>query len=96
MARITIIPSDNAVYVDGVVHADLDLSAAGIPSGIHALQWYDTRGWIEYAAPDVFSAKPANEDITALPSWADAAKAVFDAWTPPPEPEPTPEEPLTP
>lgn len=90
--RLTIVPDDSAVYVDGETRPTaLDLSGVGIPADVHALQWYTTRGWIEYKEVDPFTPKPANQDITELPSWANAAKAVFDAWTPPLPPEPAPE-----
>lgn len=80
--RLTIIPSDNAVYVDGVAH-ELDVTTAGIPTDVHALQWYDTRGWIEFTDVDPFTPKPANQEISELPQWANACVTVWNAWTPP-------------
>ena len=96
MARITIIPSDSFVAVDGVSRpAALDLSGCGIPADVHALQWYDTRGWVEFNDDnDPFTPKVPNQDITELPVWANACVAVHNAWTPPPAPEPTPEAPV--
>lgn len=96
--RLTIIPSDSFVAVDGDgSHQPLDLSTCGIPSDVHALQWYENRGWIEFSDDnDPFTPKPANQDITELPAWANACIAVWNAWTPPappPEPEPTSETP---
>lgn len=82
--RLTIIPSDGAVYEDGLSYSDLIWE--GTPADVHALQWFDTQGWIEYEGSKV------NEAITALPQWALNA---MDAWTvantPIPEPadEPT-------
>jgi hypothetical protein len=77
--KVTIINPDSAVYVDGVSFSDLDLSACAIPENIHALQWYDTFGEIEFVT--VFSngaiEKPANQVITELPEWS--VKAV-EAW----------------
>ena len=70
--KLTIIPIDNAVYKDEIVYSGLDLSSCGIPDGVHALQWHEDSGWIEYESPLV-----PNEDITALPSWADACVAVW-------------------
>ena len=97
--KLTIIPSDNAVYVDGVMKASeplpLDLTQCGIPSNVHALQWKDTNGWIEFEDnPD--GTKPANESITVLPDWANACVVVWNEWTPyvPPTP-PTSEQPTT-
>lgn len=94
--RFTIIPSDSFVAVDGdTSHQPLDLSGCGIPADVHALQWYDTRGWVEFSDDnDPFTPKPPNQDITELPEWANACVAVFNAWTPP-EP-PVPEEPEAP
>ena len=50
--KLTIIVEDNAVYVDGVMKAyaplPLDLTQCGIPSNVHALQWKETAGWIEF------------------------------------------------
>jgi hypothetical protein len=83
--RLTIIPSDKTVYVDGVVKAyaplPLDLTQCGIPSNVHALQWYETEGDIEFNNnPD--GTKPQNQPITELPSWANACVEVWNAWTP--------------
>jgi hypothetical protein len=83
--KLTIIPSDNAVYVDGLMKAyaplPLDLSQCGIPSDVHALQWKDTAGWIEFNDnPD--GTKPQNQPITELPAWANACVDVWNAWTP--------------
>jgi hypothetical protein len=81
--RLTIIRADGAVYKDSVSYAGLDLSA--IPTNIHALQWYETEGEIEFINnPD--RTKPQNELISELPAWAttaiskwDEAKAAYDA-----------------
>jgi hypothetical protein len=46
--RLTIIPSDKYIAVDsdGILKIQQDLS--WIPSNVHALQWYDTWGEVEY------------------------------------------------
>ena len=77
--RLTIIPEDGAVYVDGVSYSHLDLSF--IPSDIHALQWYDTYGELEFKRSfiDGQIVRPANEILTELPAWANTAKTVWDA-----------------
>jgi hypothetical protein len=62
--RLTIIPSDGAVYKDGYSFSGLDLSS--VPANVHALQWYETEGEIEFSGKP----KPQNETITELPSWA--------------------------
>jgi hypothetical protein len=46
--RLTIIPSDKAVYKDGLCYSNLDLSTCGIPDDIHALQWNEISGWLEF------------------------------------------------
>jgi hypothetical protein len=73
--KITIIPSDGAVYKDNASYTRLNLT--DIPSNIHALQWKDTAGWIEFTDnPD--GTKPQNELITSLPSWAITACTKWD------------------
>ena len=68
--KLTIVPSDNAVCVDGA--GTLHLSWEGTPTNIHAVQWENESGWIEY------NDGTPNEDITVLPVWTDNAVA---AWT---------------
>jgi len=48
--RLTIIPADNRVYIDQVSYGDIDLSWIPEIDGkiVHALQWYDTKGEIEF------------------------------------------------
>lgn len=86
--KLTIIPSDGAVYEDGLCYSPL--TWAGTPQGIHALQWLDTQGWIEFTDPAI-----PNETITSLPAWADNAMAswqvAYDEAHKPPTP-PTAEE----
>lgn len=81
--KLTIIPSDGAVYENDVVYSNLTWE--GTPVDVHALQ-FDTDlsyGWLEY----VDNIKP-NEDIFELPQWAlNAETAWTEANTPkPPEP----------
>jgi hypothetical protein len=61
--RVTIVADDNAVYVGGQALA-VDLT--GLDPEIHAVQWYDTWGDIEYRydAPNNF--KKPNERITDI------------------------------
>ena len=68
--KLTIIKNDGAVYKDSVHYADLSLPT--IPSDVHALQWNDSVGHIEF----VDNVK-VNEAITELPSWANDA---LTAW----------------
>lgn len=67
--KLTIIVPDSSVYVDGVAYSDLSL--IGIPANVRALQWQDTAGHIE------FNDGTPNEDITALPFWAEDA---YNVW----------------
>ena len=83
--KLTIIPSDGAVYENGVSY--IGLSWGGTPANVHALQWDTDAGWIE------FNDGTPNEDIDVLPQWALNAEAAWDAAAnPPPPPAPTPEE----
>lgn len=73
--KLVIIPIDGAVYVDGNAYLKLDLSM--IPDDVHALQWKDNKGWIEFKDNDE-GIKPQNKSITSLPFWALEAKAKWD------------------
>jgi hypothetical protein len=75
--KLTIIPIDNAVYIDGLPYINLDLTQSGIPSNIHALQWKDTSGWLEFNN-NLDGTKPQNESITSLPEWANIAITKWD------------------
>jgi hypothetical protein len=76
--RLSIIPSDQAVYVDGASQLGLDLSF--IPSNIHALQWYETHGELEFVKEMVDGqfVYSNNQPINELPDWANQAKVKFD------------------
>ncbi|SRR6266581_7723315 len=43
--RVTIIPEENQVYVEGKVET---VDCSSVDQEIHAIQWYDGRGEIEY------------------------------------------------
>ena len=76
--RLTIIPSDGLVGINNQFFSDLDLSTCAIPANIHALQWYENNGEIEFIDnPD--RTKPMNELIGELPIWALSAKTIWDA-----------------
>jgi hypothetical protein len=78
--KLTIIPVDGAVGKDHVFYNNLDLSSCSIPNDIHALQWQDTAGWIEYKSPLV-----ENLNITELPVWVNCCMNKWtEANTPPP------------
>jgi len=86
--RVTIIPSDGFVSVDGVGYGALDLST--IDSSVHAVQWYGEEGEVEVCNP-VTRRMVENRTITSLSEFQSA----LDAWnaantaalTPPVEPE---------
>lgn len=60
--RVTILPRDGLVAIDGISFEKLDLSF--IPSEVHALQWYETFGEIEYK--DERGCMVRNEEISSL------------------------------
>jgi hypothetical protein len=78
--NLTIIPIDGAVYVDGYSYSGLDLAAA--PTDVHALQWKETKGWVEFKDNDD-GTKPQNQIITELPQWALDCVQVWQNYTPP-------------
>ena len=82
--KLTIIPSDGAVYENGVCYSGLTWE--GTPANVHALQWVDVAGWIEYK-------DQPSESIDALPEWALNAEAAWtEANTPKPPVPPTEEQ----
>jgi len=85
--KLTIVPVDGSVGENGKFYNDLDLSSCNIPGNVHALQWQDTAGWIEFNEPI------PNEEITVLPSWANCCMTKWtDANTPVPPSPPTAEQ----
>lgn len=75
--KLTIIREDGAVYKDGVVYLNLDLS--DIPVEVHALQFNNAsnKGWIEFTQDD-FGSKSQNKLIEELPVWAISASQKWD------------------
>jgi hypothetical protein len=73
MMRLTIVPVDGAVSVDGKGFGGLDLSF--MEASVHAVQWYETHGEIERKDP-ITGRMVANEVITSI----DAFQPVLDAW----------------
>jgi hypothetical protein len=74
--KLTIIVEDKAVYVDGVMRV-IDVRDCGINGGVHALQWEDNAGWIEYAVTKDGS-KPENKPIIQLPKWSNNCVAEWN------------------
>jgi hypothetical protein len=68
--KLTIIRNDGAVYKDNMSYANLSLPT--VPSDVHALQWNNDKGHIEF-----LDNVRINETITELPSWANDA---LTAW----------------
>ena len=83
--KLTIIPVDGSVGEDGKFYNDLNLSSCAIPADIHALQWQDTAGWIEYNSPLV-----ENQPITELPAWANCCMTKWTEANTPVPPIPVP------
>ena len=74
--RLVII-KDGTVGVSGQSIEGLDLSQCGLPKNFWALQWEEHKensGHIEYDSPLI-----DNTQITALPAWANACIAVWQA-----------------
>lgn len=69
--RVTIVPFDSVVIVDGVAKWPLDLS---FMADIHAVQWYDT--WGEVERMDV-EGRHSNERIESIAPYQQA----LDLWT---------------
>lgn len=85
--RLTIIPAGGSVGEDEKFYNGLDLSSCAIPADVHALQWQDTAGWIEFKDP------VPNQPITELPAWANCCMAKWaEANTPVPPQPPTAEQ----
>jgi hypothetical protein len=82
---LTIIPVDGNVKKDEVGYIKLDLSSCAIPSNVRALQWQETKGWLEFWDKQ-------NEDITSLPSWVDCCLTKWDEANNPPPYVPTSED----
>lgn len=69
--RLTIIKDDSTVIIGGVYY-EIDVSA--LPSGFHALQWYETWGEIEWK--DERGRMVRNEEISSMNDY----QWVIDAW----------------
>jgi hypothetical protein len=71
MSRITIIPIDKIAIIDGVAKQPLDYV---IDPTIHAIQWYDTWGEIEYISTR--EGKRQNEQFDDISQFQN----VIDSW----------------
>jgi len=70
--RVSIIPSDTVVCIDGECRFGIDMST--VPPDIHAVQWYDTYGEVESIDP--LTGRSKNTKIYSL----DEYSAVIDQW----------------
>jgi hypothetical protein len=68
--KLTIIVTDKTVYKDGKFYSNL--AWLGTPENVHALQWNNGEGWVEYldGTPHLV--------VTELPEWADNAVASWN------------------
>lgn len=72
--RLTIIRSDNMVYIDGKA---LKVDCSSLDSSIHAVQWNGQSGIIEFVDPDPFDGEaPAPAPITDITQF----QSLIDAW----------------
>jgi hypothetical protein len=62
--RLTIVPDDHLVIIDGV-STQIDMSGIIDPS-IHAVQWYNTKGQIEYITDPSTGDKQPNDFINSI------------------------------
>jgi hypothetical protein len=64
--KVTIIPMDGLVSIDGVGFGSIDLS--GVNPSVHAVQWYDTYGVVEFKEffLDGEITKPQNQLIASF------------------------------
>ena len=82
--KLTIIPADGSVGEDGKFYLKLNLISCNIPDNVHALQWDESAGWIEFKDPI------PNEEITALPAWANCCMTKWAEANNQPIPDPVP------
>lgn len=61
--RVTIIPSDGVVSIDGESYSGIDLSF--IDASVHAVQWYEDSGEVEIKNPAT-GKMVENKQITSL------------------------------
>ena len=72
--RLTIIRSDNMVYVDG---EPLTVDCSSLDPSIHAIQWNDTKGVIEFVDEDpIDNQAPAPQTITDITPY----QPLIDGW----------------
>lgn len=71
--RVTIISDDGYVYIEGQAEI-VDLSS--LDEDIHAVQWYGTRGEVEYKTDYIENTRKPNEIITDIAPY----QHLIDLW----------------
>jgi hypothetical protein len=71
--RLTILTETSSVGKDRKFYDKFDLASCNVPNNIWALQWDQSSGHIEFDTPI------PNEAISALPEWAYACLALWEA-----------------
>ena len=88
--RLIIIPSDTFCSINGVGYSGIDMSS--MPLDVHAVQWFETEGWVEFVEVAGEVRKP-NEPITSIEPYqtviSEWETADYNAKNPPPPPPPT-------
>ena len=74
--RLTIISDDQLIGKDGVNYNELDMTQ--LASNVHAVQWYDTWGEVEYK-PVIVNGQKTIPQNTIIDSIGDYQWAI-DAW----------------
>lgn len=86
IVRMTVIPEDFVVQINGEPRTVLDMSSA--PANLHAMQWYETWGNEEFNAPPG-QPLPPSQNISNLNNYQTLI-ALWEAAAPIPDPAPTP------
>jgi hypothetical protein len=73
--RVTIVPGDRVVTIDGLTMLSLDLSS--IPSNVHAVQWYGNTGEVEVIGE--FGRMASNQTIQNLNAYQTVLDQFFSA-----------------
>ncbi|MCG3774758.1 MAG: hypothetical protein JW395_1583 [Nitrospira sp.] len=70
--NLTIIKSDNSVYIDGRA---ISVDCSDLPTEVHAIQWNGDSGWIEYINGPGLPVK-INETIDSISAY----QGLISAW----------------
>ena len=75
--RVTIVPIDNTVIVDGVAISNIDMSS--VAANVHAVQWDGDSCWIEYTSTDPNLSIDSLDDFQDLLDQYNAIVAAMNA-----------------